>query len=179
MVFFFFWGGGTTSLYSATSGASTSFDEDLVHPRNRNKTSSEEPDLPADIIQLKEELRRADFLLKHYKGMDCEPFYNSKRVAAQVALDEVLGPWQSKVAEKREKRRKEIQRLYTLACYGEADRIRRLLFHLSSTLIDPKDLKEITFAINSLSGVPEIRVRLSARPSVTLLYTRWKCCDAE
>ena len=102
--------------------------------------------------------------------MDCEPFYNSKRIAAQAALDEAMGPWKTKMAENREKKRKEIQRLYTLACYGEADRIRRLLFHLSSTLIDPKDLKQITFAINSFSGVFFLADSCpSVRPSVTLL----------
>ena len=151
---------GGSSLYSATCGSTNGFDEDLVHPQNRNSPS--EPPLPADIIELKEELRRAEFLLNYYKGMDCESHYNLRKIGAQAALDAAMGPWQNKVAENKEKKRKEIQRLYTLACYGEADQIRRLLFYLSSALIDPKDLKEITFAVNSFSGVFICPTRLLA-----------------
>ena len=140
-------------LYSVTSDAATTdfFDDGMVHPQNRRKYSSE-PAPPSTIAELEEEFTKRSILQAQFKGTECESHYNLQKEVAKDLLDKALADWMAKITQKKEKKRRETQRLYSLGRFGEAEEIRKLLFHISASLLDPGDFKEIVFAINSYSG---------------------------
>ena len=140
-------------LYSLTLDEATTdfFDDAMVHPEDQRKFTSE-PTTPSSIVKLEEEFRKSSTLQAEFQGTDCESYYNLKKEAAKESLDKALTSWKTRVAQKKESQNREIRRLYSLGRFGEAEEIRKLLFHISASLLEPGDLKEIVFAVNSFSG---------------------------
>ena len=139
-------------LYKETSEPTTEFDEEMVYPQNRRKYASE-PTMPSNIQALEAEFKRASILQENFKGTECESHYSMKRSGAEALFRKAMKEWTIKVAERKEKKRKETRRLYSLGRFGDPQDIRRLLFHLSACLLDADDFREIVFAINSYSGI--------------------------
>ena len=139
------------------------FDEEMVHPQHRRKHESK-PRVPQNIEVLEVEFERTSILQREFKGTECESHYNMKKTAAEASYNKAMKEWTSMIAERKEKKRNETRRLYSLGRFGDPQDIRRLLFHVSACLLDTDDFKEIVFAVNSYSGIYEAAHLATASP---------------
>ena len=139
-------------LHNEACDPAAGFDEEMVHPEQRQIFASE-PKVPANIQALEAEFKRASILQENFKGTECESHYNMKKSGAEALFEKAMKEWKLKVAERKERKQNEIRRLYSLGRFGDPLEIRRLLFHLSACLLDADDFREIVFAINSYSGI--------------------------
>ena len=107
---------------------------------------------PDHITSLKQELEKANVLLRQFKGTSCEEYYTKRQQLSQVSFDQANKDWHEQQRASNLNRRERIREMYALGSFGDPEQIRKLLFFLSSAVLHPEDLKEISFSFNSRSG---------------------------
>ena len=112
-----------------------------------------EPKMPETVQVLLDEVRKCEVLQKTFVGTDCDEHYTEKLNLAQNAFDTAFGKWKAKISVHKERKRKNVDGLLTLGCYGDPDEIQKFLFHASASVLEPLDLRELSFSICSATGM--------------------------
>ena len=150
---FFFLHPSSFSVYSGSISSNVDKTELIHHHANRGWTQPSLKPVPEYILTMRENEEKALFLKKMYSKTKRAPFYNARYERARILLNECIAKYRVEQSKLVEEKRQEIRELHTLGSFGHPEDIRKLLFHLSSAILDSRELTEITFAISSFSGV--------------------------
>ena len=112
-----------------------------------------EPELPEPIQTLLDEVKNCEILQKTFAKTDSNTHYSQKLHLAQHAFDTAFKKWEHKISVEKERKRKNVDGLLTLGCYGDPDEIQKFLFHASASVLEPNDLRELSFSICSATGM--------------------------